>query len=613
MGRILHNERCIRYLEDKATKRYVMILLCASLLCVCAAGIAQDVPAVHDETHHTVERARDQSRVEKTGSMKTHTRETVYDLYCEDCGRVVAEAVRTEKKEEPHTWDVSRQEPTCTGQGAETSVCPACGTEKTQVLPKLAHVYADAGLLEGRGAGIVTGTGENAGLVIGEVLEAPTCTAAGKAELLCLTCQTAVRVVNLPAKGHAWDEWTEVPVPQDEICVTDQTEQRRCRVCGATESRVTASAPGHQWEETAGREATCTEMGEQVLECKACHAVDRKALPALGHSFAPIDAFVKRQAGMVMGVGEYDGLILGEVTAPSTCTETGTATLLCLRCQAAEKNAVIPKGDHAWGEWQEQEIPDGSVCTADLIRTRQCLDCGEEESEIVTPAPGHQWTGVSFAEPTCTEPGKAVRRCAVCGEEEVIVSPAIGHCFMWMDVRQPNGVIMSQYVCTVCGSVAQQRVKTTEQMYYNNTITSFGPSIRDLIGGGVWNRVTPLNLAEEGMFTYPLIASNLYTVGTAMVINEKGTQMISYKLNSKKITVHSKTLVIYPNIEALRTGENAVVLEFDQPAELQEYFGEDQLVLMAITLKADYDAMDPGVQGFREDEELIAAMSELMD
>ena len=98
------------------------------------------------------------------------------------------------------------------------------------------------------------------------------------------------------------------------------------------------------------------------------------------------------------------------------------------------------------------------------------------------------------------------------GAEEVIESPAIGHCFMWMDQKRPNGVTMSQYVCTVCGSVAEQRVKTTEQMYYNNTITSFGPSIRDLIGGGVWNRVTPLNLAEEGMFTYPLIASNLYTV-----------------------------------------------------------------------------------------------------
>ena len=115
------------------------------------------------------------------------------------------------------------------------------------------------------------------------------------------------------------------------------------------------------------------------------------------------------------------------------------------------------------------------------------------------------------------------------------------------------------------------------------------------------------------MFTYPLIASNLYTVGTATVINEKGTQIINYKLNSYKITVHSETLVFYPDLEALRTGENAVVVEFDQPIELGEYFGDDQMVLMAITLRADYDAMAAGIQGFREDEELIAAMSELID
>ena len=150
-------------------------------------------------------------------------------------------------------------------------------------------------------------------------------------------------------------------------------------------------------------------------------------------------------------------------------------------------------------------------------------------------------------------------------------------------------------------------------MYYNNTITSFGPMTRDLLGGGVWNRVTPLNLADEGMFTYPLIASNLYTVGTATVINEKGTQTISYKLNSPKITVHSEKLVIYPNLNALRTGENAVALEFGQPGDLKNYFGEDQQVLMAITLKADYDAYAYGIQGFKEDEELIAAMSDLID
>jgi hypothetical protein len=300
---------------------------------------------------------------------------------------------------------------------------------------------------------------------------------------------------------------------------------------------------------------------------------------------------------------------------PSTCTEDGKGILLCLRCQKEESEIVIPAGGHAWSEWEQQEVPEDQVCVTDVLQTRACPDCGLEESEVFSPAPGHQWVAVSFAEPTCTEPGRAVRQCAVCGTEDVIETPAVGHCYMWMESMQPNGVTVSEYVCTICGSVAQQRSKSSEeaQMYYNNTVTSFGPMTRVLLGGGVWNRVTPLNLADEGMFTYPLIASNLYTVGTATVINEKGIQTISYKLNSPKITVHSEKLVIYPNLDALRTGENAVALEFDQPVDLKNYFGEDQQVLMAITLKADYDAYAYGIQGFKEDEELIASMSELID
>ena len=590
-----------------------MILLCAMLLCVCAAGVAEETPSVHDETHHTVEREHGQPDVEKTESMETHTLVTSFDLYCEDCGRVIEENVRTEQMQQPHTWDEKREEPTCTEEGAAVSVCTVCGAEKTEVLPRLDHTYADADLLEGREAGGVPGTGEYAGLVVGEVTQAPTCTESGKGTLLCLTCQKAVRTVTLPARGHDWNDWTAAPVPEDEICVTDQTEQRKCSACGETETRVTEPAPGHRWQETVVKEASCTEMGEIQRECQVCHAEEKETIPALGHSFGSVTVFVKREAGVVMGSGENEGLFLGEVTEPSTCTENGAGIMLCLRCQRAERNIVIPMGDHNWSEWEQQEIPEDQICVTDMVGVRQCLDCGLEETEVLSPAPGHQWIGVSFTEPTCTEDGIAVRQCTVCQTEETIETPAFGHCYMWMDAKKPDGTTVSQYVCTVCGDVAEQRVKTAEKMYYSNTITSFGPMTRDLIGGSVWNRVTPLNLAEEGMFTYPLIASNLYTVGTATVINEKGTQLISYKLNSKMITVHTQTLVIYPDLEALRTGENAVILEFDQPTELEEYFGEDQLVLMAITLKADYDAMDPGVQSFREDQELITAMSELID
>ena len=615
IGEIGESKNNIKYLEETATKRYLMILLCAALLSVCAAALAEEMPIVHDGSHQTVEREHSQPSVIKTDSMDTHTWVTVYDLFCVDCGRVIEENVRSEEKQEPHIWNVTRKEPTCKEEGMSISVCTVCGAEKTDTLPQLAHVYADESLLKGRNAGSVTGTGEYAGLLIGEVIAAPTCTDAGIGALLCLTCQTVAHTVILPARGHEWNEWTAVPVPEDEICVSDSVERRQCRVCGEEETRVVGAAPGHKWQETMIKEATCTEQGESLWECEVCHAVEKKTLAALGHSYGSILSFIKHEAGPVMGMGEKEAVLLGEVVIPSTCTESGSGILLCLRCQTEERSIVIPSGGHTWSEWEQQEVPEDQICVTDLNSVRHCLDCGLEETETLAPAPGHQWIAVSFTEPTCTEKGRAVRQCAVCKKEEIIEAPCLGHCYLWMDVKQANGSTVSEYVCTICGDVAERRSKVTEQvqMYYNNTITSFGPTTRDLIGGGVWNRVTPLDLAEEGMFTYPLIASNLFTVGTATVINENGTQLITYKLSSAKITVHSETLVFYPNLEALLTGENAVILEFDQPLELKDYFGEDQRVLMAITLKADYDAMAYGIQGFREDEELIAAMTELID
>ena len=603
----------IRYLEENATKRYLMILLCALLLGMCVSGLAEEPYGLHDDSHHVTEREHGQPAVEQTDSMETNAWITVYDLYCDECGRVIQENVRTEEKTEPHAWNVTREDPTCETDGWEKSECAVCGAEKTATLPRLDHRFADASMLEGREAGPVMGTGVFAGLFIGEVSAAPTCAEEGTGILLCLTCQTATRAVTLPAVGHDWEDWMEVPVAEDRICFTEKTEKRICRICGESETRVAGPAPGHRWQETTVKEATCTEWGEVQRECEVCHEAEQKILPAMGHTFGPISAFIKHEAGAVTGTDEHEGIFMGEVTVPSTCTESGSGKLVCLRCQKAEISIVIPSGDHRWSEWKQQAIPEGLICVTDMTTARRCLDCGLEETQMLSPAPGHQWAGVSYTEPTCTEPGRAVRQCAVCHAEDVMETPALGHCYMWMDVKQPGGVTVSEYVCTVCGAVAQRRAKSAEQMYYNNTITSFGPMTRDLIGGGVWNRVTPLNLAEEGMFTYPLIASNLFTVGTATVINEKGTQVVTYRLNSKKITVHTESLVFYPDLEALRTGENAVALEFDRPVELSEYFGDDMMVLMAITLKADYDAMAPGIQGFQEDEALIAAISELID
>ena len=186
-----------------------------------------------------------------------------------------------------------------------------------------------------------------------------------------------------------------------------------------------------------------------------------------------------------------------------------------------------------------------------------------------------------------------------------------------MDTVEPthtsNG--LREYKCAVCGDVADSQVIPYEEMYYNNTITSFGPTTRELIGGSSWYRVTPLDISGEGTFTYPLIASNRYTVGTATVIIEGGTQTVRYdlNLNSSQITVLSESLVIYPSLDSLRTGMDAAAFEFNTPISIADNFGDDPHIILGIILKADYNALASGVQDFIPDQKQIESLIDLID
>ena len=290
-----------------------------------------------------------------------------------------------------------------------------------------------------------------------------------------------------------------------------------------------------------------------------------------------------------------------------TCVQEGSLHAVCTLC-GKTYDETLPCPGHAWSAWEDVSDTSVPVCEREQIRVRHCLVCGSVEKDTVS-APGHQWQAVSYTEATCTQDGAAVRVCAACGKEETIILPAYGHTYVQLD-RQDGSA--GQYYCALCGDVKEESKNTKSHMYYNNTVTSFGPTTRELIGGSVWNRVTPVDLSQEGVFTYPLIASNMYTVGTATLVNEEDVLKINYKLNSSKINVHSESLVVYPDLESLKTGENAVSFDFNSPIDLKFYFGEDDYVIVAITLKADYDADSTGVIYFYADQNLIEQMMDII-
>ena len=424
----------------------------------------------------------------------------------------------------------------------------------------------------------------------------PTCAAPGEETLYCVQCgDTVVNV--LPVTEHTWEPWEEA------------SGSRHCVVCGLEEIRDIPAPPADEPQDEAEpqqhndshevREVLHDQPWYESLGSQDRHKVIRQ------YDLVCLDCNqVIEAACRVEETTEPHSFQLVSRTDP-TCVQEGQEEMHCPLC-GDDYISVLPITDHQWTEWEDLDELTGDTCISDRLVKRRCIICGLEETTLL-PASGHQWVAVSYTEATCDEDGEAVRRCAVCGLEETLVLPAYGHTYVQND---------GQLTCAICGEVKEKETVQAQSkqshMYYNNTVTSFGPTTRELIGGSVWNRVTPVDLSQEGVFTYPLIASNQYTVGTATLVNGQDSQEVQYKLSSSKINVHSESLVVYPDLEALKTGNHAISFDFNEPIDLKARFGEDAHVIVAITLKADYDADSVGIRRFSADQKWIDQMMEMI-
>ena len=81
---------------------------------------------------------------------------------------------------------------------------------------------------------------------------APTCTEAGETAFFC-ACGYSKNVVEVPALGHDWGEWTEITPP---TCVEEGTKERICLRCQEMDNGV-ISALGHDYQN-----GFCTRCGE---------------------------------------------------------------------------------------------------------------------------------------------------------------------------------------------------------------------------------------------------------------------------------------------------------------------------------------------------------------
>ena len=155
----------------------------------------------------------------------------------------------------------------------------------------------------------------------------PTCTQPGyTGDTYCADCGKLLQKgQEIAATGHTWGEWKELKAAD---CENEGLRIHTCTVCGYAETE-NLNPLGHDWEDefTVDKEATCTEDGSKSIHCKRCDAVkDSTVIPATGHDTE------------LVGVKE------------ATCTEAGyTGDQVCKTCgQVVELGKAIPATGHSF-------------------------------------------------------------------------------------------------------------------------------------------------------------------------------------------------------------------------------------------------------------------------
>ena len=258
------------------------------------------------------------------------------------------------------------------------------------------------------------------------------------------------------------------------------------------------------------------------------------------------------------------------------------------------------------------------TCTEKGNTTYKCVRCDVTEVRDETEALGHDISViVEIVEPTCTEEGYTTYQCVRCDEtEDRDFVAATGHTYEWVVVSVPTPAAkgVNEYTCVDCGDVAETELVKYTKLYFGNTITSFGIESSELIDTDDWYRVTAIDLSVDGIYTFDLVATNAYVVGTMTVTIADGTMTIEYELNTNNAEIFEEYLVLFANKADMAEGKGYTV-PFGTTINLAETFGDDTKILVSMILVANYDAASYGVALFDANDYAVelAKMLELVD
>lgn len=222
------------------------------------------------------------------------------------------------------------------------------------------------------------------------------------------TNDTALVFENGDPNGHKFGEWK---ASKSADCTTGGKEKHICSVCQFEEERDTAPL-GHNWnaDYTTDVKPTCTQPGSKSIHCSRCDATkDVTEIEPTGHSF-----------------GEWT------VSKDSTCVAGGQKTRKCEICGYTEyEDTDIDPDAHEWEE--NYTIDKEPTCTTEGSKSIHCSRCDATKDSTVIPVTDHTYGEWEIVTPsTCTENGVKKHACIHCGFEQTeIIEPA----HEWEDSR----------------------------------------------------------------------------------------------------------------------------------------------------------------------------------
>ena len=345
---------------------------------------------------------------------------------CTECGAILVEALGHK------TVSHLGQDPTCTAEGWKPyETCENCDYTTYEIIPALGHSFTSYV------------SDNNA-----------TCTVDGTETAKCDRCEvTDTRTDEGSALGHDWaEEWTTDGTAHWHECgrcdeINDKashsggtatcTNPAECEVCGAEYGE----ALGHDLEHHEAKPATCTEIGWEAYDtCTRCDYTTYVEIPAKGHTFGPDATCTEDQ--VCLECGEVISAATGHIPGPdATCTENQT----CSVCG----EILTPALGHSFTSYISDN---NATCTEDGTETAKCDRCEVTDTRTDEgSALGHDLEHHEAKPATCTEIGwNAYDTCTRCDYTTYVEIEALGH--NWAEEWTTDGTA-HWHKCSRCDEI----------------------------------------------------------------------------------------------------------------------------------------------------------------